>query len=174
MLIGLLHVFMFLYNSTITMTHLWIKNNEESVYLHVPPKISVNMSIIMIHVRYILWLFFFLTTMNVFSNIEKIITMDSYVFSSLTTLSLSLSYLNSTCNLIQSWVQVLYILHVTNMYFSLLVSHKHHYRRRNDVWFILSSNFVHVWIKFLNAGQRGCVQCLYYWQGPVLSDVFPF
>ena len=101
-------------------------------------------------------------------------TMDSNVFSSLTTLSLSLSYLNSTCNLIQSRVHVLYILHVTNMYFRYWSVKIHHYRRRNDVLFILSSNFVHVWITFnplienLVAGQRECAQCLYYWQGPVL------
>ena len=55
-------------------------------------------------------LFFFsfhLNHMNVFTNIEEIMKMDSNVFSSLSTLSLSLSYFNGTCYMIQNMRRVL-------------------------------------------------------------------
>ena len=50
---------------------------------------------------------FHLNHMNVLPYIEKIMTMDSNVFSSFTILSLSHSYLDSTCNIIQEMGRLL-------------------------------------------------------------------
>ena len=55
----------------------------------------------------LIFLSFHLNHMNAFTYIEKIMKMDSNVFSSLSTLSLSLSYFNGTCYVIQNIGRVL-------------------------------------------------------------------